>query len=119
MGVTASAQTWYGFPRDMTIWALWSKWPWVLSAEPVLTNSRHSGIHYVFPAPGVLNAVIFKGDDHVVGHDILTGMGERIPEITISAQRPGYYIYQAGKKMDFDPEQLVLHTAEDNPHDSI
>lgn len=88
-------------------------------AEPVLTNSRHSGIHYVLPTPGVLNAVIFKGDDYVVGHDILTGMGERIPEITNSAQRSGYYIYQAKKKMDFDPEQLVMHTVEDNPHDSF
>lgn len=87
--------------------------------EPVMTMVNHSGIHYVFPPPGLLNAVIFKGDDHVVDHEILVGMGERIPEIINSSQRPGYYIYQACQKMAFDPEQLVLQTKQDRQNDTL
>ena len=87
--------------------------------EPVLTDIWHSGIHYIFPAPGVLSAIIFKGDDHVVSHDILIGMGETIPDIMHSSQRPGYYIYQAAKRMDFDPLKLVLRTVEDDEHDTL
>lgn len=86
---------------------------------PLILKSKNSGVHYVFPPAGLLDAIVFKGDDYVVEHDILAGLGDMIPEITNSAQRPGYYIYQSDRKMQFDPEQLILHTRQTGQHDPI
>ena len=79
-------------------------------SEPVISKRGHSGIHYVYPKPGILSAVIFKGSDHVVSHNVLVPMGSTISTICESSQRSAYYTYKSDKRMEFDPNELVLLT---------
>lgn len=78
---------------------------------PVKTIQKHSGIHYVFPRPGLFNALVFKGGPQIVDHEVIARIGDRIPKIRDSSQRPGYYIYEAERKLEFEHGMLVINTA--------
>ena len=82
--------------------------------RPQLKENNYAGIHYIFPKPGILEGVIFKGDSYVVNHEILSKMQDFIPEIKDSSQRPAYYIYKSDHRIEFDPEQLILITEAKN-----
>jgi len=85
---------------------------------PTLIQQGYSGIHYVFPQPGILTGVLFKGSAHVVSHEVLVPLGHSIHMINDSSQRPAYYIYQSNKKIDYDPAELILIT-EDRDENSV
>ncbi len=78
--------------------------------EPKLLDDKYSGIYYIFPKPGVLNAVEFNNDEHIVEYDVLINIGEIVEDIKDSSQRAAYYIYQSDYKPDFNPHALILTT---------
>lgn len=78
--------------------------------EPVISKHRHAGIHYIYPKPGMLSGVVFKGSDYVVSHDVLVPMGSTISTICESSQRPAYYIYKSDRRIEYDPYELLLLT---------
>ncbi|HPS40189.1 MAG TPA: ATP-grasp domain-containing protein [Candidatus Cloacimonadota bacterium] len=86
--------------------------------KPNLNRRGYSGIHYVYPKPGILTGVVYKGSDYVVSHDVLVPIGHNIIKISDSSQRPAYYIYKSLRKIDYDPNELVLIT-EDRVENTI
>ena len=78
--------------------------------KPQFTENNYAGIHYIFPKPGILKGIIFKGDSYVVKHEVLVNMQDYIPEIKDSSPRPAYYIYKSDHRIEFDPDQLILLT---------
>lgn len=80
--------------------------------EPVLAKPAHAGIHYVFPQPGKLLEVQFNASSQIVHHEVLVSIGDEIPPISDSSQRPAFYIYQGNQRMPWDPGLLTLITKE-------
>lgn len=78
--------------------------------EPVLSQLAHSGIHYLFTQPGRLNSVALNLNLAIVDHQVLAQIGDSLPEITDSSQRPACYLYQSDKRLAFDPKVVSLIT---------
>lgn len=84
--------------------------------EPLLKGSFYSGIHYLFPDPGILKSVDYHDNKDIVEYHVTVGIGDEILAISDSSMRAGYYIYRSNHRLEYNHNILELIT--EKPEDA-